>query len=299
MMQAKAVAGVPSIGDEMKPACCPLLTHACPHAWLQAEAVVGVPRIDEDILQETVRMGFDRDMLVDSIRSRFQNKATVTYYLMADNRRRLPSSGYLRSEMSEAQNAALTAVPLQQAVPSGGSIPQQRLVAERRWWLGTHGRGHPSSLMAELYRVLAALGVAWKKTAPYNLKCRKVVVVQTPRTSMSDDDGDERLDGLVGDSHMDLGSHHAGKMMAAAAPLLDGQARVDGTGAEGAGGAAGGAAGAAVAGDGLAPGESVMKFECQMYKVREDEYLIDIQRLCGDTFSFMEVVSRICLEMRI
>ncbi len=35
-----------------------------------------------------------------------------------------------------------------------GGTPQQRLVAERRWRLGVHARGHPSALMAELYRVL-------------------------------------------------------------------------------------------------------------------------------------------------
>ena len=63
---------------------------------MQAEAVVGVPRIDEEMLIETSRLGFDRELLVESIRNRMQNKATVTYYLLCDNRRRLPSSGYLR-----------------------------------------------------------------------------------------------------------------------------------------------------------------------------------------------------------
>ncbi len=53
------------------------------------------------MVNEAVRLGFDRDMLVDSIRGRCQNKATVTYYLMCDNRKQLPSSGYLRSELSE------------------------------------------------------------------------------------------------------------------------------------------------------------------------------------------------------
>lgn len=34
-------------------------------------------------------------------------------------------------------------------------LPQQRLLAERKWRLGLHMRGHPSAIMAELYRVLA------------------------------------------------------------------------------------------------------------------------------------------------
>ena len=36
----------------------------------------------------------------------------------------------------------------------GGSAHQQRLVAERKWRLGMHARGHPSAIMAELFRVL-------------------------------------------------------------------------------------------------------------------------------------------------
>jgi 5'-AMP-activated protein kinase catalytic alpha subunit len=53
------------------------------------------------MLIETSRLGFDRDLLVDSIRNRMQNKATVTYYLLCDNRRKLPSSGYLRCGLGE------------------------------------------------------------------------------------------------------------------------------------------------------------------------------------------------------
>lgn len=52
----------------------------------QAEPVVGVPRIDEEIVGEVVRLGFDREQLLDGLRSRQANKATVTYYLMSDNR---------------------------------------------------------------------------------------------------------------------------------------------------------------------------------------------------------------------
>lgn len=52
----------------------------------QAETVVGSPRIDEEMVGEVVRLGFDREFVLDSIRARAQNKATVTYYLMCDNR---------------------------------------------------------------------------------------------------------------------------------------------------------------------------------------------------------------------
>lgn len=35
-------------------------------------------------------------------------------------------------------------------------MPQQRLVAERRWRLGVQSRGHPSAIVAELLRALRA-----------------------------------------------------------------------------------------------------------------------------------------------
>ena len=41
-------------------------------------------------------------------------------------------------------------------------MPAQRLVAERRWRLGVHSRGHPSAVVAELLRALqVGLVMAW------------------------------------------------------------------------------------------------------------------------------------------
>lgn len=135
-------------------------------------------------------MGFDREHLVTSIRTRQQNKATVTYWLLLDARRPMPSSGYLSAELNEAAAAAAHQAAMQgqqqqqqylqgqsglghPSYPSGTraqhggighhhsgglgdghGLPQQRLVAERKWRLGWHARGHPSALMAEVYRVL-------------------------------------------------------------------------------------------------------------------------------------------------
>jgi len=42
---------------------------------------------------------------------------------------------------------------------SSGGLPQQRVLAERRWRLGVAARGNPSALMTELYRVLQ---VGWQ-----------------------------------------------------------------------------------------------------------------------------------------
>ena len=64
------------------------------------------------------------------------------------------------------------------AGPAGHCGPpgagQARLVAERRWRLGVHSRGHPHRIIEDLLCSLAAHAVAYKKQAPYNYKCRKV-----------------------------------------------------------------------------------------------------------------------------
>ncbi|KAG1346202.1 SNF1-related protein kinase catalytic subunit alpha KIN10 [Cocos nucifera] len=57
-------------------------------------------RIDVDILQEVVKMGFDKDLLVKSLHNRQQNEATVSYYLLLDNRFRA-AGGYLQAEFQE------------------------------------------------------------------------------------------------------------------------------------------------------------------------------------------------------
>ena len=54
-------------------------------------------------------------------------------------------------------------------------MPQQRLVAPRRWRLGTVSGGHPSAIVADVLRTLQMHRIAWKKVGPYTYKCRKAV----------------------------------------------------------------------------------------------------------------------------
>ena len=58
---------------------------------------------------------------------------------------------------------------------SHGAMPQQRLVAVRKWRLGTTTRGHPSAIIADVLHTLQAHRIAWKKVGPYTYKCRKVL----------------------------------------------------------------------------------------------------------------------------
>ncbi|KAL2343200.1 hypothetical protein Fmac_004485 [Flemingia macrophylla] len=82
------------------------------HPWFQAHLprYLAVPppdtlqqakKIDEEILQEVVNMGFDRNQLVESLWNRMQNEGTVAYYLLLENRFGV-SIGYLGAEFQES-----------------------------------------------------------------------------------------------------------------------------------------------------------------------------------------------------
>jgi len=145
-------------------------------AVMQADSVMPHNMVDEEVMLEVVKLGFDRSTLIESIKKRAQNKATVAYYLMHDNRRHISSSGYLSAELNEPymHPYGMMATPSNRG-PNNPAMQQHRLVAERRWQLGCKVRAHPTQIMHELYRGLTQQGIMWKKIGPYNLKCRCAV----------------------------------------------------------------------------------------------------------------------------
>ncbi|BDA43258.1 Serine/threonine protein kinase OSK3 [Coccomyxa sp. Obi] len=222
----------------------PWFTYHLPRylAVMQADTIASTAMIDEEIVHEVVKLGFKRREVVESIKARAQNKATVAYYLMSDNRRRMPSSAYLRAALTEAHHQP-QGYPSAGMMSGGSGGPGQRVVAERRWRLGVHSRGHPHRIIEDLLRALTAQKVAYKKMAPYNYKCRKVYPALA----------EIRLDALARENNNGVQSDHG------SSSSLPGST------------------------------ERVLKFELQMYKMRDGEYCIDIQRLIGELFLFMDL----------
>ncbi|EFN56161.1 hypothetical protein CHLNCDRAFT_57611 [Chlorella variabilis] len=281
-------------------------------AVMQADPVAAGTHVDEDIVREVVRLGFSRDFVAESLKTRQQNKASVAYYLMADNRRRMPSSAYLKEEMTEATDAALQYPSGMMATSRSNTSlqPAPRLVVERRWRLGLSSRAHPSSIMqassstAELYRTLQYCGVAWKKNGPYNLKCRAMLRLRAPPPGDMDGGGgsgsqaalSRQLSGVASDDGMALDdpspSQAAGGGPLSMAVAAD-DARMDGV-APGVRRPSGAAAAAEAAAQ-----EREVKFEAQLYKMRDGEYSLDFQRLSGDLFLFMDTCSSMLSVLRL
>ncbi|PSC70383.1 SNF1-related kinase catalytic subunit alpha KIN10 [Micractinium conductrix] len=281
-------------------------------AVMQADPVAAGTHVDEDILREVVRLGFTRDFVTDSLKTRQQNKASVAYYLMADNRRRMPSSAYLKEEMTEATDVSLQYPSGMMATSRSNTSlqPAPRLVVERRWRLGLSSRAHPSSIMQELYRTLQYCGVAWKKNGAYNLKCRAVLRLigeaadgaaaagaagGTPNGEVGGGLGDRLMSHAGSDDSMAVeGSSGGGGALAAAAAADD--AAMD-AGLASPRAAARGSPG----GVGKPPVEleREVKFEAQLYKMRDGEYALDFQRLSGDLFLFMDTCSSLLSVLRL
>ncbi|XP_042004812.1 SNF1-related protein kinase catalytic subunit alpha KIN10-like [Salvia splendens] len=162
------------------------------HPWFQAHLprYLAVPppdttqqakKIDEDILQEVIKMGFDRAALVESIGNRVQNEGTVSYYLLLDNRFRV-ANGYLGAEFQETVElgydrnpSEAVASPVRERLPAVKDHQQfgaRQLPGDRKWALGLQSQAHPREIMTEVLKALQELKVFWKKIGHYNMKCR-------------------------------------------------------------------------------------------------------------------------------
>mmetsp|Transcript_6363 Transcript_6363/g.12098 ORF Transcript_6363/g.12098 Transcript_6363/m.12098 type:complete len:496 (+) Transcript_6363:583-2070(+) len=210
------------------------------------DTITQAQRVDPDTLEAVVKTGFDRQMVIDSLRQRLHNKATVAYYLILDNSWRSASStNYTEGEKPDQQMQRQSGHMATQAygqpvAPRSQSntnpVVQTRMVAERHWSLGVHTRRSPADVMAEVFRALQALGIGWKRHAPYNIKCRHVIAVP-----------------------------HLGP-----APCPE-----------------------------MGRAEVVLKFEVQVYRLKEEKYMVDIQRLDGPLYCYLDLIDRVVAELKL
>ncbi|WZZ36446.1 hypothetical protein YC2023_019847 [Brassica napus] len=216
-----------------------------------------IVQINEEIVQEVVNMGFDRNQVMESLRNRVQNDATVTYYLLLDNRFRVPS-GYLESEFQETTDSGSNPMrpsPVGQWVPSPmdqyGLGGRSQAPSDRKWALGLQSHAHPREIMNEVLKALQELNVCWKKIGHYNMKCRWVPCF---------------ADGL---NTRDNNQLHFG----------DDSSIIED--------------------DCAMTSPTVIKFELQLYKAREEKYLLDIQRVNGPQFLFLDLCSAFLTKLRV
>ncbi|OWM74772.1 SNF1-related protein kinase catalytic subunit alpha KIN10-like [Punica granatum] len=245
------------------------------HPWFQAHLprYLAVPppdtmqqakKIDEEILQEVVKRGFDRNQLIESLSNRIQNEATVAYYLLLDNRFRV-SSGYLGAEFRESmeynrghQNEMTSPAASYRYPGLTGYMDYQGKAAayfgaEKKWALGLQSRAHPREIMTEVLKALQELNVGWKKIGHYNMKC-----MWNP--------------GLAGHEGMVNDAVHGNHYFGDESTIIESDA---------------------------SKSRNVVKFEVQLYKTTEEKYLLDLQRVQGPQFLFLDLCAAFLAQLRV
>ncbi|KAK9672231.1 hypothetical protein RND81_12G086300 [Saponaria officinalis] len=247
------------------------------HSWFQAHLprYLAVPppdtmqqakKIDKDILQEVVRMGFDGNELIESLHNRLQNEGTVAYYLLFDNHFRA-SNGYLGAEFQELMDINVSpAHPNDVTSPASanryhgyadyqGIGLRQQFPVERKWTLGLQSRAHPREIMSEVLKGLRELNVCWKKIGHYNMKCRWIPGIPGQHEGMVSNPAD---------------SDHC---FANEASIVEN--------------------------DGVSRSPHVVKFEVQLYKTLDEKYLLDLQRVQGPQMLFLEICAAFLAQLRV
>jgi len=218
--------------------------------------------LDQDVLMEVVmKIGFDRQELLEALQKQERNQMTVAYYLILDNKRRKllsaspimhathpnppanleepaePTAPQMRQDVSPP--VLSTSVTSPTAIPAMSRSGAE--AAPRHWHLGVQSSMSPADMMLEIFRALKALQFEWKIVAQYSLKCRPC-----PRQPLSIQD--------------------------AATPAMD-------------------SSGMAI--------RCKVKVGLQLYKIQEDSYLLDLRKVDGEVLPFMDVCSLLLNELKL
>mmetsp|Transcript_3714 Transcript_3714/g.11463 ORF Transcript_3714/g.11463 Transcript_3714/m.11463 type:complete len:446 (-) Transcript_3714:590-1927(-) len=144
--------------------------------------------IDQDVLMEVVmKIGFDRQELLEALEKQERNQMTVAYYLILDSKRRrlLTGSTMMQAPPNGEAPAAPAPAPLIQPLIQPQQLAENAAVLaaadvqrgapdpmQRRWHLGIQSTASPADMMLEIFRTLRVLQFEWKIVAQYSLKCR-------------------------------------------------------------------------------------------------------------------------------
>ncbi|ONK55597.1 uncharacterized protein A4U43_UnF1310 [Asparagus officinalis] len=261
--------------DPMKRATIPEIRQ---HPWFQVQlprylalplpdTTQGVKKINEEILLEVVRLGFERNQLVGSLINRIQDEATVSYYLLLGYRLHT-SNGYAGLEFQEAMDVSFSntqpfatatsafshSVP--RAVDDQGTSCRPNFPNGSKWTLGLQANARPCDIMKEVVGALHVLSVCWKNIGNYNMRCKWKPGLQS---------NSERC---------------------ASNPLyFDHTLNNDFVIVE--------------KNDVPADQFNTVKFEIQLYKNFDEKYLLDVQRVEGSQFLFLSLCSSLLHQLRV
>ncbi|PKI72143.1 hypothetical protein CRG98_007462 [Punica granatum] len=229
-------------------------------------------KINEEILERVIMMGFGKSFLVQSLEEKIHNEGTMSYYLLLDNYNRANSYYSIELEMYQENYSAAMQIGESSQSAARNSLtgilnhqqgislrPQPQSQSSERWGLGLQFGSHPLQIMAAVLGALQKLNVGWKKIGQYNMKCRWSPTFNGHTSQIQSTSIDTAL---RDPSQIDIDLN---------ADIL-----------------------AAVV------GQNTVKFELQLYKtLLENNYLLDLQRVMGPQLLFLDLCTNFLSQLQI
>jgi len=178
-------------------------------------------------------------------------------------------------------------VQMQSSIPGNiGMIAQhQHGRRNRRWYLGIQSKKDPAHVMTEVYKALMALGCEWLQLSSYRIKCRW-------RPNVSRDGMRRQMAPMAGGDTPDRAwdRNDAGAI----------EMNIDDDGNHGANERKTKCVGTTefVSVPDLSTSAYCIKIGLTLYKVQQNIYLLDFQKMTGDAFSFMTLCANIITELK-
>lgn len=212
-----------------------------------------------------------------------------------------------------AAGSSAAIVQMQSSIPGNvGMIAQhQHGRRNRRWYLGIQSKKDPAHVMTEVYKALMALGCEWLQLSSYRIKCR-----WRPNAQQSGTNGTEPGRG-AGIGNLDMagipqpiagGESPEGAWNqninnnnnASADMAIDDNNNIQqqGGGGESRMKVISGEEGLFIPVPNLNTPDYCIKIGLTLYKVQQNIYLLDFQKMTGDAFSFMTLCANIITELK-
>ncbi|CAI5523665.1 unnamed protein product [Closterium sp. Naga37s-1] len=216
--------------------------------------------------------------------------SSITFFCSPSSLTILPFLLLHRRSLSPIpSSSSLPSVLSPSPTPNGGLIPPTPSPPP---FLHHQSRAHPMEVMGEVFRALQALQVRWKKLSPYVVKCRWDGPLPFPPTSSSSGAASSTASWVHGHGR---GGGYGGGGGDADGMLVDG-GRLDGVRTiqdergrpvipvE------------ALVGGGV---RRLLRFEMQLFKVRDEKYLLDVQHVDGSHMLFLDLSADFLAELHV
>jgi serine/threonine protein kinase len=174
----------------------------------------------------------------------------------------------------------------------------------RRWYLGIQSKKDPAHVMTEVYKALMALGCEWLQLSSYRIKCKwRPNVPRKPigpgGLGQSSSASPFIHPSAGGDTPQAAWSKLSTRSESTMDMDVDGKPRLPGGAQENATMTViSSEEGQLVPVPNLSTAEYSVKIGLTLYKVQQNIYLLDFQKMTGDAFSFMTLCANIITELK-